>query len=284
LTGPDKGAYCVRVVRGNRVPFAECDMSTDVSRPAAVFPGLAGKIVLVTGAGRGIGRAIAEEFAKQKCHLMLVDLDQRVEGTAAEMAAAHGTKVDYRLADVTDSARVKEVVEETVQPYGKGLDVLVNNAGITRDGLAMRMSDADWNAVISTNLTGTHNFCKAAIRYLRKANGVAINISSIVGVVGNVGQANYCAAKGGVISYTKALAIEVPTVRFAVICPGFINTDMTAGLAQETKDYFVGKTAMKRMAEPWEIGQAVVQAAADYGNSYKSCPIVMVAGGMELGG
>ena len=124
-------------------------MNTEATpRPQAVFPDLEGKIVLITGASRGIGRAIAEEFAQQKSHLMLVDLDEHVKETAAEIAATYGTKVDFRLANVTDSARVKEVVEETVEPYDKQLQVLVNNAGITRDGLAMRMSDEDWNAVI----------------------------------------------------------------------------------------------------------------------------------------
>jgi 3-oxoacyl-[acyl-carrier protein] reductase len=253
-------------------------------KPTAVFPDLAGKIVLITGAGRGIGRAIAEEFAQQKSHLMLVDLDERVKETAAEIAAAYGTKVDFRLASVTDSARVKEVVEETVEPYDKQLQVLVNNAGITRDGLAMRMSDEDWNAVISTNLTGAHNFCKASIRYLRKANGAVVNISSISGLAGNIGQANYCAAKGGLIAYTKALAIEYPGVRFTAICPGFIKTDMTARLPSDVVKYAVAKTKVKRVGEPWEIGQAAVRSAAAYGTTYSPCSIVLVAGGMELGG
>jgi 3-oxoacyl-[acyl-carrier protein] reductase len=259
-------------------------MNTELTKPAAVFPDLEGKIVLITGAGRGIGRAIAEEFAQQKSHLMLVDLDPRVEQTAAEIAAAYNTKVSFRLASVTDSARVKEVVDETVEPYDKQLHVLVNNAGITRDGLAMRMSDEDWNAVISTNLTGTHNLCKASIRYLRKANGAVVNISSISGLVGNVGQTNYCAAKGGVIAYTKALAAEYPGVRCTAICPGFIKTDMTARMPSDVLKFIVARTKSKRAGEPWEIGQAVVRAAAGYGNSYSPCAVVLVAGGMELGG
>lgn len=266
------------------VSFPESNMNTEAPRPSAVFPDLEGKIVLITGAGRGIGRAIAEEFAKQKSHLMLVDLDPRVEETAAEIAAAYGTKADFRVASVTDSARVKQVVDETVEPYDKQLHVLVNNAGITRDGVAMRMSDEDWDAVISTNLTGTHNFCKAAIRYLRKSKGAIVNISSISGLVGNIGQTNYCAAKGGVIAYTKALAAEYPGVRCTAICPGFINTDMTARLPSDVWKYATARTKLKRAGEPWEIGQAVVRSAAEYGNSYTPCAIVTVAGGMELGG
>lgn len=266
------------------VSFPESNMNTEAPKPSAVFPDLEGKIVLITGAGRGIGRAIAEEFAKQKSHLMLVDLDPRVEETAAEIAAAYGTKADFRVASVTDSARVKEVVDETVEPYDKQLHVLVNNAGITRDGVAMRMSDEDWDAVISTNLTGTHNFCKAAIRYLRKSKGAIVNISSISGLVGNIGQTNYCAAKGGVIAYTKALAAEYPGVRCTAICPGFINTDMTARLPSDVWKYATARTKLKRAGEPWEIGQAVVRSAAEYGNSYTPCAIVTVAGGMELGG
>ena len=204
--------------------------------------------------------------------------------TAAEIASTFDTKVNSLLADVTDPARVKQVVDETVEPYDKRLDVLVNNAGITRDRLAMRMPDEEWDAVIATNLTGTHNFCKASIRYLRKAKGAVINISSISGLVGNIGQSNYVAAKGGVISYTKALAAEAPEVRFTAICPGFIETDMTARLPSEIRDHYINKTTLKRPGQPWEVGQAVVLRAADYGNTYSSCSVVLVAGGMELGG
>ena len=259
-------------------------MTTEPTIPAATFPALEGKIVLITGACRGIGRAIAEEFAKQRSHLMLVDIVDSVEQTAAEISETYDAQVKFLLADVTKPARVKEVVDETVKPYEKRLDVLVNNAGITRDRLAMRMPDEEWDAVIATNLTGTHNFCKASIRYLRKAHGAVINISSISGLVGNVGQSNYCAAKGGVISYTKALATEAPEVRFTAICPGFIDTDMTARLPQEIKDYYINKTTLKRAGKPWEVAQAAVVRAADYGNTYSSCAIVLVAGGMELGG
>ena len=259
-------------------------MTTEPTMPTAMFPVLEGKIVLITGASRGIGKAIAEEFAKQKSHLMLVDIAESVEQTAAEIASTYDTKVSFMLADVADSARVKEVVDETVRPYDKHLDVLVNNAGITRDRLAMRMPDEEWDAVIATNLTGTHNFCKASIRFLRKAKGAVVNLSSIVGLVGNVGQSNYCAAKGGVISYTKALATEAPEVRFTAICPGFIDTEMTAKLPQEIRDHYINKTTLKRAGQPWEVAQAVVLRAADYGNTYSSCSIVLVAGGMELGG
>jgi 3-oxoacyl-[acyl-carrier protein] reductase len=253
-------------------------------RPTAVFPDLEGKIVLVTGSGRGIGRAIAEEFARQKSHLMLVDLDPSVEQTAAEIAAAFNTKVSFRLASVTDSARVKEVVDETVEPYDKELHVLVNNAGITRDGVAMRMSDDDWNSVIATNLTGAHNFCKASLRYLRKAKGAVVNISSISGLVGNIGQTNYCAAKGGLIAYTKALAAEYSGVRFAAVCPGFIRTEMTARLPSDIVKYAVSRTKARRVGEPWEVAQAVVRCAAEFGNTYNPCEVTLVAGGMELGG
>jgi len=259
-------------------------MSTEIPRPTAIFPDLEGSIVIVTGASRGIGRAIAEEFAKQKSHLMLVDIDQSVEQTASEIASEFDTKVDFRLASVTDSARVKEVVDETADAYGKRLNVLVNNAGITRDGLAMRMSDEDWDAVISTNLTGTHNFCKASIRYLRKAKGAVVNISSISGLVGNIGQTNYCAAKGGIIAYTKALAAESPGVRCTAVCPGFINTDMTSRLPSDVRKYVVARTTLRRVGEPWEIAQAVVLSASEFGSTYTPCQVVLVTGGMELGG
>jgi 3-oxoacyl-[acyl-carrier protein] reductase len=259
-------------------------MTTEIPRPTAIFPDLEGKTVLVTGASRGIGRAIAEEFAKQKSHLMLVDINEQVQETAAAIASAFGTKAEARVASVTDSARVKEVVEETVATAENGFYVLVNNAGITRDGLAMRMSDEDWNAVISTNLTGAHNFCRAAVRHLRKNRGAVVNISSISGVVGNVGQANYCAAKGGLLAYTKALAAESPGLRCTAICPGFINTDMTARLPSDISKYVVARTKVKRVGEAWEVAQAVVRSASEFGNTYAPCSIVLVAGGMELGG
>ena len=259
-------------------------MNAENPRPTAVFPDLEGKVVLVTGASRGIGRAIAEEFAMQKSRLMLVDIREAVEEAAAELASAHNTDVSFRLASVTDSARVKEVVDETIEHYGSGLDVLVNNAGITRDGLAMRMSDENWDAVISTNLTGTHNFCRASIRHLRKSKGAIVNISSISGLIGNIGQTNYCAAKGGVIAYTKALAAESPGVRLTAVCPGFIETDMTARLPSEVTKFVVARTSMSRTGQAWEIAQAVVMSASEYGSSYTPCAIVLVAGGMELGG
>ena len=259
-------------------------MLTEPTMPTAIFPGLEGKIVLITGACRGIGRAIAEEFAKQKSHLMLVDIADSVEQTAAEISSTYDAKVNCLLADVSDPARVKEVVDQTVKPYDRHLHVLVNNAGITRDRLATRMPDEEWDAVIATNLTGTHNFCKASLRYLKKAKGAVINVSSISGLVGNIGQSNYCAAKGGVISYTKALATEAPQVRFTAICPGFIETEMTAVLPEEIKDHYIGKTTLKRAGKPWEVAQAAVLRAADYGNTYAPCSLVLVAGGMELGG
>jgi len=259
-------------------------MNAEIMQPTAIFPDLAGKTVLVTGASRGIGRAIAEEFAKQKSHLMLVDISEAVQETAAAIASTYGTKAECRVASVTDSARVKEVVDETVETSENGLYVLVNNAGITRDGLAMRMSDEDWNAVIATNLTGCHNFCKAAVRHLRKIRGAVVNISSISGVVGNVGQTNYCAAKGGMIAYTKGLAAESPGLRCTAICPGFIKTDMTARLPSDVSKYVIARTKLKRVGEAWEIAQAVVRSASEYGNTYSPCSIVLVAGGMELGG
>lgn len=259
-------------------------MNAEIIQPTAIFPDLAGKTVLVTGASRGIGRAIAEEFAKQKCHLMLVDISEAVQETAAAIASTYGTKAECRVASVTDSARVKEVVDETVESSENGFYVLVNNAGITRDGLAMRMSDEDWNAVIATNLTGCHNFCKAAVRHLRKNRGAVVNISSISGVVGNVGQTNYCAAKGGMIAYTKGLAAESPGLRCTAICPGFIKTDMTARLPSDVSKYVIARTKLKRVGEAWEIAQAVVRSASEYGNTYSPCSIVLVAGGMELGG
>lgn len=237
------------------------------------------RVALVTGGQRGIGAAISEalQASGRKVVASYAGNDQAAEAFTRRTGIPC---YKFDVADYESCATALKQIEMEVGP----VEVLVNNAGITRDGLAMRMSDEDWNAVISTNLTGTHNFCKAAIRYLRKSNGAIVNISSISGLVGNVGQTNYCAAKGGVIAYTKAMAAEYPGVRCTAICPGFIKTDMTARMPSDVLKFVVARTKTKRAGEPWEIGQAVVRAAAAYGTSYSPCSVVLVAGGMELGG
>ena len=246
----------------------------------ATFPDLEGKVVLVTGAARGIGKHIAEAFAEQRSKLMLVDLSPAVEATAGQIAQAYAVEAKHGLADVTDSKQVKTVVEAAITAYGT-LDVLVNNAGITRDKLLLQMSDADIDAVIDTNLKGALKFTRESIRYLRKSSGVIINISSIVGITGNAGQVNYSAAKGGLNSATLSICREYgKSVRAYSICPGFIDTDMTAGLPQAIKDAFIARTPMARPGYPREVAEAVVACATLYGNSFKNGNLIRVTGGM----
>ena len=203
---------------------------------------LEGKNAVVTGAGRGIGRAVALELAKHGAKVVVSDLGGSKSGEGAdaspsqqvvdEIKKAGGTAVANHD-DVTNFEAAERIIKTCVDSFGR-IDILVNCAGILRDRMTFNMTEQEWDAVIATNLTGTHNFCKASIRYLRKAKGAVVNISSISGLVGNIGQSNYCAAKGGVISYTKALATEAPEVRFTAICPGLLRRTWTCGLRTTT--------------------------------------------------
>ena len=246
----------------------------------ARFPDLENKVVLITGAARGIGRCIAEAFAKQKSRLMLVDLSPTVVETALSISNAYTVQATHAIANVTISEQVKATVDATIKAHGR-LDVLVNNAGITRDKLALRMSDEDWKAVIDTNLTGAFYFFRESVRYLRTTEGAVINIGSIVGLMGNAGQMNYCAAKAGMIGMVKCINQEYgKSIRAYAICPGFIQTDMTSGLPEAVKQSFIQRTPQARAGAPREVAEAVVCCAAKYGSSFKNGAIIPVAGGL----
>lgn len=247
--------------------------------------GLAGKVALVTGASRGIGAAIALELAESGA-TVAVNYYPGCEGDAAavltqiESAGSHAATF---VGDVSDPASCTALVEAVVVKLGS-LDILVNNAGITRDGLMVRMSDEDWAAVISTNLSGVFYMTRAAGKVMMKARtGSIVNIASVVGMTGNAGQANYSAAKAGVIGLTKTTARELASrgVRCNAVAPGFIETDMTAKLPESVREALAGQIALGRLGSPADVATAVAFLASDEA-SYVTGQVLAIDGGMTF--
>ncbi|OUO40068.1 beta-ketoacyl-ACP reductase [Megamonas hypermegale] len=245
---------------------------------------LDGKIALVTGASRGIGRAIAIELAKEGA---TVAINYAGNKTAAEevknIITEMGGKAMIIQADVSDENSAMNMVEEVIKEFG-GIDILVNNAGITRDGLFIRMKEDDWNAVINTNLTGIFNCTKVAAKYMmKKRSGKIINMSSVSGIMGNAGQTNYAAAKAGVIGFTKSLAREMASRGITVnaVAPGFIATDMTAAMPEKAQEHVLASIPLGKMGEPKDIANAVLFLASDKA-SYITGQVIHVDGGMVM--
>lgn len=245
---------------------------------------LLGKTALVTGGTRGIGRAIVEALADAGAKVAFTyrsssetaeALKAELEGKGCECMAIQG--------DAADTDHANEAVQAVIDAWGS-IDVLVNNAGITRDTLMIRMSEDDWDAVIDTNLKSVFNFCKAAYRPMMKQRGGSIiNISSVVGVTGNAGQANYAASKAGVIGFTKSLARELGGrgVRANVIAPGYIATDMTAELSDDVKEAMSTSIPLKRPGNPDDIASAVAFLSSD-ASAYITGHTLHVDGGMAM--
>ena len=246
---------------------------------------LAGRVALVTGASRGIGRAIAGRLAADGADVAIVA--RSVEALAASRAEieAAGRRCFPLAVDVADGAGVTEAVKRLVAEAGR-LDIVVNNAGVTRDGLLMRMSDDDWAAVLAIDLTGVFLVCRAAARPLAKSPaGRIVNISSIVGMIGNAGQANYAAAKAGLFGFTRSLAKELAgrKVTANVICPGFIETDMTAVLPEAMKQQSLGQIPLGRFGAGADIAALVAFLCSDAAG-YVTGTVIPVDGGLAIGG
>jgi 3-oxoacyl-[acyl-carrier protein] reductase len=239
------------------------------------FASLDGKLALVTGASRGIGRAIAEELARAGAAVVVGYRSGQDE--AEELAAAIGGRAIQ--ADVSDAGEAKRLVDEAGD-----VDVLVNNAGLTRDGLLARMSDDDWRTVIETNLSSVFYTCRAVTRpMMKKRGGSIINISSIVGVHGNWGQTNYGASKAGIIGFTKSLARELGSrnIRANVVAPGYVKTALTEVLPDEATAAMVQQTPLGRVADPEEIAGAVRFLASDQA-SFITGDVLLVDGGLGM--
>lgn len=242
---------------------------------------LGGKTAIVTGGGTGIGRAIALELAQSGCSVAICA--RRAEPLAETAAAieALGGRCLAAPVDVTDGAAAAEFTAKTIAEFG-GLDILVNNAGVTRDNLLMRMSEEEWDAVMGTNLKGTFNFCKAAVRpMMKQRSGSIVCISSIVGLVGNPGQCNYAASKAGVIAFAKSLAKEAAPrgVRVNAVAPGFVKSAMTDALPEALRGKMLEGIPLARFGEPEDIAGVVAFLCSDAA-AYVTGQVIGVNGGM----
>ncbi|HEY3521560.1 MAG TPA: 3-oxoacyl-ACP reductase FabG [Rhodanobacteraceae bacterium] len=242
---------------------------------------LAGEVALVTGASRGIGAAIADELAAQGAKVIGTATSQNGADAIGERLRERGG--EGRVLNVTDGASVEALIDEIVKAQG-GLSILVNNAGITRDQLLMRMKDEDWQAILDTNLSSVYRTSKAVLRTMMKARkGRIINIASVVGVTGNPGQTNYAAAKAGIIAFSKSLAREIGSrgITVNVVAPGFIDTDMTRALSDEQRKALEGTIALGRLGQPGDIAKAVAFLASPAAN-YITGETLHVNGGMYM--
>ncbi len=244
---------------------------------------LKGKSAIVTGAGRGIGREICLHLAAHGAAIAAVDVQEALLAETAILVAAKGVQVRTFTANVAKSEDADRVCEEVAKSFGR-IDILVNNAGITRDGLVLRMKDDEWNAVIDVNLKGVFNFTRSAARHMvRERAGRIINIASVSGLMGNAGQANYAASKGGMIALTKTVAKELASRSITVnaIAPGFIGTEMTATLPEDVRKRMLEVIPMRRFGEPQDVARAVVFFASELAD-YVTGQVLVVDGGLLM--
>lgn len=245
---------------------------------------LEGKTALITGAARGIGKALALKFAAEGANIAFTDLviDENGKATEDEIKAL-GVKCVGYASNAADFAQTEEVVKKIHEDFGR-IDVLVNNAGITKDGLMMRMSEGQWDAVISVNLKSAFNFIHAVLPIMmRQKSGSIINMASVVGVHGNAGQSNYAASKAGLIALAKSIAQEVGSrgIRANAIAPGFIETAMTAALPDNVREEWCKKIPLRRGGKPEDIAEVAVFLASDM-SSYVTGQVIQVDGGMNM--
>jgi len=245
---------------------------------------LAGRVAVVTGASRGIGRAIATLLAQRGADVVCGDrLAEQAKITADEIAAATGRQTNGCLVDVADSQSVQDFIDCALSTFGK-IDILVNNAGITRDNLILRIDEADWDMVLDVNLKGAFNCCKAVVRPMMKQRyGRIVNITSVVGLSGNAGQANYAASKAGLIGLTKSLARELGSRNITVnaVAPGYVTTALTESLPQEIKEASIKATPLGRFGTPEDIAYAVGFLVSDEA-AFITGQVLSVDGGMVM--
>lgn len=245
---------------------------------------LEGKVAVITGAARGIGKAIAMKFAQEGADIAFTDLneDDNFRNTEKEIAAL-GVKAKGYASNAADFAQAETTIAQVVEDFGH-VDILVNNAGITRDGLLMRMTEQQWDMVINVNLKSAFNLTKAVIPFMMKQrSGAIVNMSSVVGVSGNAGQANYSASKAGLIGLTKSTAKELGSrgIRCNAIAPGFIITDMTGALPEDVRKDWESKIPLKRGGTPDDVANVCLFLASDLAG-YVSGQVVHCCGGMNM--
>jgi 3-oxoacyl-[acyl-carrier protein] reductase len=243
---------------------------------------LAGKVALITGGARGIGKEIALKLAQQGAHIVLCDVLDEVVQTAKEIETL-GRRAIGLKADITKIAAVDEMVEKTLEAFSQ-IDILINNAGITRDNLLVRMSEAEWDLVLNVNLKGTFNCLKAVAKVMMKQRaGKIVNVASVVGVMGNASQANYAASKGGVISLTKSVAKELASrnINVNAIAPGYIETDMTKNLPEKAKESFLSNIPLKRAGTATDIANVVAFLVSEEA-SYITGQVIHIDGGLVM--
>ena len=242
---------------------------------------LEGKVALITGATRGIGKGIAEIFAKEGAHVAFTYAGSVDKAKALEEELGKITKVKSYQSDASDYDAAQQLAADVIADFGK-IDILINNAGITRDNLMLRMSKDDWDTIIKVNLDSVFNLTKAVIKPMMKARaGSIINMTSVVGVKGNAGQANYAASKAGVIGFSKSIALELGSrnIRCNAIAPGFIETEMTAALDEKTVQGWRESIPLKRGGQPEDVANACVFLASDM-SGYITGQVLNVDGGM----
>lgn len=244
---------------------------------------LEGKVAIITGAARGIGFSIAEMLSEHGAISVIIDLDQEAVNSAIKQIDDLGNRAIGFAADVTNSEEIASIFKEIHKEFGK-IDILINNAGITKDGLLMKMKESDWDAVMNVNLKGTFICTQKVCRYMMKSrSGVIINMASVIGLIGNAGQANYAASKGGIIAFTKSSAKEFASrnIRVNAIAPGFIKTEMTDKLPQEVIDNYLAAIPLSRMGTVKDVANLCIFLASDKAG-YITGQTIQVDGGLIM--
>ncbi|HPX63112.1 MAG TPA: 3-oxoacyl-[acyl-carrier-protein] reductase [Candidatus Syntrophosphaera thermopropionivorans] len=239
--------------------------------------------VVITGAARGIGFAIAEAFAGQGAHPVIIDINKQVVDEAMQKLQDKGYSVSGYVGDVTNSSQMDEVFSAIIEERGK-IDCLINNAGITRDNLLLRMREEEWRMVLEINLTGTFICTQKVFKYMMKArSGSIINIASVIGIMGNAGQANYAASKGGIIAFTKSCAKEFASrnIRVNAVAPGFIETEMTAKLPESVVEGYAKAIALQKMGKPEDVAKLCLFLASEE-SAYITGQTIAIDGGLVM--